>query len=135
MSDAVHVTVAPDEVRLALDGRRDVMVTVQNTGSVEHYRLDVSGIPAEWYDLDQPRVALPASASAHVPLAVHLPADATSAASRYPVTVRVTSEDDPTHGASVGFVLIVDSGSGLDMDVRPADATGRDATFQIAFLN
>jgi hypothetical protein len=32
-------------------------------------------------------------------------------------------------------VLIVDSGSGLDMDVRPAEATGRDATFQIAFLN
>jgi hypothetical protein len=35
----------------------------------------------------------------------------------------------------VGFVLIVDSGSGLDMDVRPAEATGRDATFQVAFLN
>jgi hypothetical protein len=29
----------------------------------------------------------------------------------------------------------VDSGSELDMDVQPADATGRDATFQIAFLN
>jgi hypothetical protein len=76
--------VAPDEVCLPLDGRRDVMVTVHNTGSVERYRLDVSGIPAEWYDLDQPRVALPASASALISLAVHLPADATSAASRYP---------------------------------------------------
>jgi hypothetical protein len=112
------------------------MLTVQNTGSsVEHYRLDVSGIPAECYDLDQPHLTLPASASAHVHLAVHLPADATSASGRYPVTVQVTSEDDPTHRASVGFVLIVGSGSGLDMDVQPADATGRDATFQIAFLN
>jgi hypothetical protein len=130
------VTVAPDEVYLARGGRRVVMLTVQNTASrVEHYRLDVSGIPAEWYDLDQPRGALPASASAHVPLAVHLPAGATSAASWYPITVQVTSEDDPTHRASVGFVLIVDSGSGLDMDVQPAEATGRDATFQIAFLN
>jgi hypothetical protein len=112
------------------------MVTVQNTGSsVERYRLDVSGIPAGCYDLDQPRVTLPASASAHVPLAVYLPAGAISAASRYPVTVQVTSEDDPTHRASAGFVLIVESGSGLDMDVRPAEATGRDATFHIAFLN
>jgi hypothetical protein len=112
------------------------MLTVQNTGSsVEHYRLDVSGIPAECYDLDQPHLTLPASASAHVHLAVHLPADATSASGRYPVTVQVTSEDDPTHRASVGFVLTVGSGSGLDMDVQPAEATGRDATFQIAFLN
>jgi hypothetical protein len=136
MSHAVHVTVAPDEVYLALGGRRDVMVTIQSTSSsVEHYRLDVSGLPAECYALDPPRLTLPASASAHVPLAVHLPAGATNAASQYPVTVQVTSEDDPTQRASVGFVLIVDSGSGLDMDVRPAEATGRDATFQVAFLN
>jgi hypothetical protein len=136
MSHAVYLTVASDEVYLAPGGRRDVMLTVQNTGSsVEHYRLDVSGIPAECYDLDQPHLTLPASASAHVHLAVHLPADATSASGRYPVTVQVTSEDDPTHRASAAFVLIVDSGSGLDMDVRPAEATGRDATFQIAFLN
>jgi hypothetical protein len=135
MSHAVHVTVAPDEVYLAPGGQRDVMLTVQNTGSVEHYRLDVSGLPAECCDLDQPRLTLPASASADVHLGVHLPADATSTSGRYPVTVQVTSEDDPTRRASVGFVLIVDSGSGLDMDVRPAEATGQDATFQIAFLN
>src|SRR5205085_10703804 len=136
MSHAVLVTVAPDEVYLALGGRRDVMLTVQNTGSsVERYCLEVRGIPAEWYDLDQPRGALPASASADVHLAVHLPAGATSAASRYPVTMQVTSEDDPTQRASAGFVLIVSGDSALDMDVRPAEATGRDATFQIAFLN
>jgi hypothetical protein len=136
MSHAVHVMVAPDEVYLALGGRRDVMLTVQNTGSsLEHYRLDVSGIPAECYDLDPPRLTLPASASAHGHLAVHLPAGATSASGRYAVTVQVTSEDDPTHRAWAGFVLIVDSGSGLDVDVQPAEATGRDATFQIAFLN
>src|SRR5918912_815342 len=135
MSHAVHVTVAPDEVYLAPGGQRDVMLTVQNTGSVEHYRLDVRGIPAECCDLDQPRLTLPASASADVQLGVHLPADATSTSGRYPVTVQVTSEDDPTRRASVGFVLIVGSGSGLDMDVRPAESTGRDATFQIAFLN
>ena len=125
MSHAVHVTVAPDEVYLALGGRRDLMLMVQNTGrSAERYRLEVSGIPAAWYDLDQPRVALPMLARAHVRLALHLPAGATSMAGRYPITVQVTSEDDPTHRASVGFVLIVDSGSGLDMDVRLAKATG-----------
>ena len=77
MSNAVHVTVASDEVYLAPGGRRDVMLTVQNTGgSVEHYRLDVSGIPAACYALDPPYLTLPASASAHVHLAVHVPPDA-----------------------------------------------------------
>ena len=57
MSHAVYLTVASDEVYLARGGQRDVMLTVQNTGrSVERYRLDVSGIPAECYDLDPPRV-------------------------------------------------------------------------------
>src|SRR5919201_2677475 len=132
MTHAVHVTVAPDEVYLALGERRDVMLTVQNTGSsAERYRLEVSGIPAEWYDLDRPRVALPVLASAHVHLAVHLPAGAPSTAGRYPITVQVTSEDDPTHRASAGFVLTVGSGSALDMDVQPVEATGQEATFHI----
>ena len=136
MSHTVHLTVAPDEVYLGLGGRRDVMLTVHNAGSrVAHYRLDIRGIPAAWYDLDQPRVALPATASAHVHLAVHLPAGATSTAGRYPITVQVTSEDDPAHRASAGFVLTVGSGSALDMDVRPEEAAGRDATFHLAFLN
>ena len=136
MARAVQVTVAPEQVYLALGGRRDAMLTVQNTGSrVERYRLEVRGIPAEWYDLDRPRVALPAPASAHVHLAVHLPPVLGAPAGRYPITVQVTSEDDPTQRASAGFVLIVGGGNALDMDVRPAEATGRDATFQIAFLN
>src|SRR5437016_2505260 len=106
MSHTVHLTVAPDEAYLGLGGRRDVMLTVQNTGSsVAHYRLDIHGIPAAWYDLDQPRVALPATASAHVHLAVHLPAGATRTAGRYPISVQVTSEDDPAHRASADFVL------------------------------
>src|SRR2546423_14009001 len=92
MSHAVYLTVASDEVYLALGGRRDVMLTVQNTGSsVEHYRLDVSGIPAECYDLDQSRLTLPASANAPVHLAVHLPAGAESASPRDPVPPRGTA--------------------------------------------
>src|SRR5205823_9218246 len=108
MSHTVHLTVAPDEVYLGLGGRRDVMLTVRNAGSsVAHYRLDIRGIPAAWYDLDQPRVALPATASAHVHLAVHPPAGATSTAGSYPITVQVTCEDDPAHRAAAGFVLTV----------------------------
>ena len=49
MSHAVYLTVASDEVYLAPGGRRDVMLTVQNTGtSLERYCLEISGIPAAW---------------------------------------------------------------------------------------
>jgi cellulose synthase/poly-beta-1,6-N-acetylglucosamine synthase-like glycosyltransferase len=41
----------------------------------------------------------------------------------------------PTHRASASFVPTVGSGSTLDMDVRPAEATDQEITFQIAFLN
>src|SRR5205809_6838378 len=98
MSHTVHLTVAPDEVYLGLGGRRDVMLTVHNAGSsVAHFRLVIRGIPAAWYDLDQPRVALPATASAHVHLAVHLAACAPSTARRFPITGPVRCERDPAH--------------------------------------
>src|SRR2546423_15312483 len=104
MSHAVYLTVASDEVYLALGGRRDVMLTVQNTGSsVEHLRLDVSGIPAECYDLDQPRLTLPASASGHVHLAGHLPAGAASAPRRYPATQGGGHGGYPPTTAQVGL--------------------------------
>src|SRR5437763_17147861 len=41
----------------------------------------------------------------------------------------------PTPRASAGVVPIVDSGSALDMDVRPTAATDQEVTFQITFLN
>src|SRR2546429_9807724 len=112
MSHAVYLTVASDEVYLALGGRRDVMLTVQNTGSsVEHLRLDVSGIPAECYDLDQPRLTLPASASGHVHLAVHLPAGGASATRRGSASGPGGSVVDPTSTPLEGVCQHWGSGS------------------------
>ena len=58
ISHTVHLTVAPDEAYVAPCGQRDIALTVHNAGSsVARYRLDVSGLPADWFALDQPRVA------------------------------------------------------------------------------
>src|SRR5207248_9425802 len=101
-------TVSPDEAYLVPGGQRDVALTVQNTSSsVERYHLDVSGVPADWYDLDQPRVAVSPATHASVHLAMHPPAGAPPTAGTYPITLHVTSEDDPAQRAAAGFVLTV----------------------------
>jgi hypothetical protein len=51
----VHLTVAPEAAKVELGGRVILSLTIQNAGSMtRRFRIDVSGIPKDWYDLDQP---------------------------------------------------------------------------------
>jgi hypothetical protein len=118
---------------------------VHNTRSIAgHYHIDVSGLPAEWYDLATPHVVLGPGRRERVALTVHPPAGTVPPTSGYPMTVRVMAED----GLSIEATLIVMSvraattarllastRDGVGMEVQPAEAVGEEATFSVAFLN
>src|SRR5207244_12768919 len=115
--------------------RLSLSLTVQHTGcSGTRYHLEVSGVPATWYDLDPPRVALLPAASAQVLLTVHPPASPVTMAGRYTLTVQVRAGEDPALPASAVVALTVGTG-GLDMGVQPAGAVGRKAVFGRPLLN
>jgi hypothetical protein len=138
MSDVVRLTVVPEAAQLVPGERLSLALTLQHTGHTDahyHYRLHVSGVPADWYDLDPPRVALLPAASAQVLLTMHPPADAVACAGRYSLTVQVQAEEDPALQAATVVALTVRSGGGLDMDVQPVEAVGRQGLFGITFLN
>jgi hypothetical protein len=135
MSDAVRLTVVPDAAEVVPGGQLSLTLTVQNTGhSGAHYRLDVSGIPADWYDLDRSFVALLPGASAQTRLTVHPPASPAAMAGRYTLAVHVRAAEDPAIQPSTVVALTVSTG-GLDMDVQPAEVEGCEATFRITFVN
>jgi hypothetical protein len=119
MAEAVRLTVDPDAAEVAPGDRLCLALTVQNTEhSGAHYRLDVSGIPADWYDLDRPFVALVPGASAQTRLTVHPPVSPDTMAGRYTLAVQVRTAEDPAIQASTGVALTVRTG-GLDMDLLP----------------
>src|SRR5919199_789231 len=135
MSRAVQLTVAPEAAQVALGEQLSLAITVRHTGrSRTHYRLDVSGIPADWYTLDRPYIALHPAASAQVLLTVHPPARPVTIAGRYTLTVHVQAAEDPDLQTATAVALTVGTGE-LDMDVQPAEAEGREATFRITFVN
>ena len=55
----VHRTVASEAAKVAFGGRLILSLAIHNASSmVTRLRIDGSGIPGDWYDLDQPRAAL-----------------------------------------------------------------------------
>src|SRR2546421_185296 len=136
MFQPVHLTVVPEAAQVELGGQLTLSLTIRNAsrmGTV--FRIDVSGIPRDWYDLDQTRASLAPSSHERVHLTVHPTAGAATLAGSYAITVHVTAEDDPTNHASTVVALTVDSGAWLDMSVQPAEVEGREATFRITFVN
>jgi hypothetical protein len=138
--------VALPHVARVVPGERLVLaLTVQNTRSMAgHYHIDVSGLPAEWFDLATPHVELGPGRRERVELTVHPPAGTVSSPSGYPMTVRMMAED----GLSIEATLIVMSVraattarvlvstcDGLGMEVQPADVVGEEATFSVMFVN
>ena len=83
MFQPVRLAVMPETAQVALGGQRTVSLTVENAGG-RHiwYRLNVSGVPADCYSLDPPRVSLRPAASAQVLVTVH-PSAATPSACRW----------------------------------------------------
>jgi hypothetical protein len=118
--EPVHLTVAPEAAKVELGGRVILSLTIQNAGSMaRRCRIDVSGIPKDWYDLDQPCASLAPYSSERVHLTVHPAGGAATAAGSYALTVQVTAEEDPTSSASAVVALTVGSGGWLDMEVQP----------------
>jgi YVTN family beta-propeller protein len=132
----VHLTVAPEAATVELGGQLILSLTIHNASSrVTRFRLDVSGIPKDWYDLDQPRAVLAPFASQRMHLTVHPAGGAATLAGSYALSMQVTAQDDPTNYASAVVALTVGSGAWLDMDVQPAEVEGREAIFRITFVN
>src|SRR5437763_1045078 len=135
MSRAVRLTVVPEAAQVALGEQLSLALTVRHTGrSRAHYRLDVSGIPADWYTLDRPYVALQPATSAQVVLTVHPPARPVTLAGRYTLTVQVRAAEGADRQTATAVALTVSTGE-LDMDVQPAEVEGPEATFRITFVN
>src|SRR4051794_30707210 len=104
----LRLTVVPEAAQVTLGGQVTLHLTVRNdSGEDARYRFAVSGIPTDWYDLDQLSVCPPPAASAQVLLTAHPPAGAGATAGRYAITVQVTAEDDPAIHTSTVVPLMV----------------------------
>jgi hypothetical protein len=136
MSRPLDPSVTSDVTRVALGGHRTLSFAVQNASSVaERYRVDVRGVPTDWYSLDKTALTLQPNASEEIRLVVHPPDDPPTLAGRYLISLEVTAEEDATQRVSDTILLDVHAADGLSMHLQPTDCAGQSATFEITLLN
>jgi hypothetical protein len=111
-----------------------IELEIQNAGtSTVQGCIDLIGLEASWYDLTPSRVTIPPDSDQHVQVHLHPPAEAM--AGRYPISMRLRSEDGHPNQASIRVDVLVGPDQMLRIDVDPLAATGMTATFRVTFVN
>ncbi|HXT35689.1 MAG TPA: hypothetical protein VN837_08945, partial [Chloroflexota bacterium] len=132
----MRLTVSPSTVQISPGEHTVLSITARNTTAIiDRYHFSVEDIPAEWYSLSTTNVSLFPAAEEILTLSLHPPTGVTTSAGIYPVTVRATSEDDPTQITSAMFSITVTTVGKMSLEVSPLMAQGRHATYRATFMN
>ena len=116
-----RVGVVMDENQLSVaPGERAVSsVVILNQGAiVDHFKVAIDGIPADWADLP-PIVQLMPGEQQEVTFTLHPPRTPASRAGRYTLTVRVISRDVPSQFVEVKAAVTVTAYSQFQSSVQP----------------
>ena len=108
--DSRRIRVALDRTELSLTPGQQaiVAVTVVNAGrTVDHFRIEVDGVPAGWVRLPPNPQQLNPGQRATVQMSVLVPRAPESAAGIYPLAVRARSRENPAEAGSAQAVWTV----------------------------
>ncbi len=95
-------------------------LTIMNQSAlVDHFRLAVEGIPSSWLPVPPSAIQLMPGAQQAITFVIQPPRDPASKAGRYPLTFRVTSQDEPGHVATVKGTLTLGVFSQFSTELRP----------------
>src|SRR5205085_1307232 len=123
MAQAVRFEVSTGEAQVAPGGSLRVHLTITNTSSVvDRFAIAVSGVPADWYTLDQSTISLFPGASEGLLLTVHPPADRSATAGAHPITLTATSEDNGSQTATCQVAVTVTPRGDLRLGLTPTAA-------------
>lgn len=95
-------------------------VVLLNQGPVvDHFKLSVDGIPSQWVPNPPPPTRLMPGQQQEVVFTIQPPRSAQSRAGRYPLTVRVASQDAPGQMAETSATLTVAAFSQFQTQLQP----------------
>ena len=117
-----QVGIFMETARLAVEpgGSTTASILLLNQGpEVEHFEVSVERIPAEWVSSLPAVIQLMPGQQQEVTFTIQPPRSPQSRAGRYPITVRVTSQDDPDQFAEVRATLTVAAYSQFSSELHP----------------
>lgn len=125
--ETVHISVAPGSASTA-------RFIILNRGPVvDQFRISIDGIPANWIT-PPPIIQLPPNGQQEVRLDIQPPQTPQSRPGRYPITIRVSSQEDPDQTAEVKATLTVGVFNRFTSEMRPRRVSA-DQSVQITVHN
>ena len=111
-------------------------VTILNQGPVvDHFQVSVAGLPADWVPALPPLIRLLPGAQQQVSVAIQPPRSPKSRAGTYPLTIRVTSQDQPGQVAELQARLTVNPYSQFQGELKPQSVrAGKTAQLRVENL-
>ncbi|MCB0032032.1 MAG: hypothetical protein KDE28_29180, partial [Anaerolineales bacterium] len=120
-SGEMSLTINPTNVKVEPGGRQIIQVDLLNTGAtVDHFMVNVHGIPADWYTEPGNAVHLMPGASSMVSVTFHPPRQSSTRAGDYDYEIVARSQSRPNESASVTGRLTVGAFHDFRTDMRPA---------------
>ncbi len=111
--DNTQLSVAPGSTTSAT-------LTLLNQGTVvDHFKVIVTGIPAAWVSIPQGVTQLMPGAQREISVTIQPPQNPQSKAGRYPISLRVQSQDSPDQVAETKATLTVGAYSRFVASLRP----------------
>jgi len=117
-----RVGVFMETANLAVDPGSSMTTTIVllNQGVVvDHFLVSVGGIPAHWIPSHPAPIQLMPGQQQEIKLTIQPPRDHQSQAGRYPITIRVSSQDNPSEIAEAKSTLTVAAYSQFTSELHP----------------
>lgn len=131
----VGVVVTPAQLSLTPGASRDLQVVLLNQGLiVDHFRVAIEGLPAEWVTMPQERVQLLPGASRTLSISVHPPRDSSARAGETNYRLLVQTVSNPEIQASVTGTLDIQPFEQAEVDVSPLRLHPKES-FQVRIRN
>lgn len=110
--ETVHLSVTPGGSAAAR------FIVLNRSPVMNQFRINVDGIPISWID-PPPVIQLPPGGQQEVRLNIQPPQSPNSRPGRYPITIRVSGQEDPSQQAEVKATLTVGVYTRFTSDLRP----------------
>lgn len=89
---SVEIGFEPNPIVLETGQQRDIQVEIENRGKVvDHYWLEVEGLPSEWVTIPAQKLQLLRAESGIITITLHPPRHCASTAKAHPFTIRAMS--------------------------------------------
>ncbi|MFO8009707.1 MAG: hypothetical protein R6U89_02730 [Dehalococcoidia bacterium] len=136
MPERTELMVEPSSVTMLPGETVEIKANIRNLSqTVDQLVITVEGIDPTWYTIPVSSVALFPNDQDSLSISLHPPRAAERSAGTYTLTIKVTSQEDPSHVATAEVAVELKAVLEVEVGITPENLAGRKGTYQVTINN